>query len=110
MAQIEIARQAASAEAEIKRIMAAADIEIAQWKARQWAEIERFKVGLKAEKPNGAQRGHEPRVGSWHEACGCSDASQSVCSNNYIWSCHTVGYCNQQRVGRGCSDPPHAIA
>ena len=26
-----------------------ADIEIAQWKARQWAEIERFKVGLKAE-------------------------------------------------------------
>ena len=46
-AQIEIARQAAAADAEIKRIKAAADIEIAQWKARQWAEIERFKVGLK---------------------------------------------------------------
>ena len=28
---------------------AQAQIEIAQWKARQWAEIERFKVGLKAE-------------------------------------------------------------
>jgi hypothetical protein len=26
---------------------AAADIEIAQWKARQWAEIERYKAGLK---------------------------------------------------------------
>jgi hypothetical protein len=26
-----------------------AQIEIAQWKARQWAEIERFKAGLKAE-------------------------------------------------------------
>jgi hypothetical protein len=25
----------------------AADIEIAQWKARQWAEIERYKAGLK---------------------------------------------------------------
>ncbi len=49
MAQIAIARQAASADAEIKRLKAAAEIEIAQWKARQWAEIERFKVGLKAE-------------------------------------------------------------
>ncbi|HEY6719219.1 MAG TPA: hypothetical protein VI232_22955 [Reyranella sp.] len=46
-AQIEIARQAAAADAEIKRLKAQADIEIAQWKARQWAEIERFKVGLK---------------------------------------------------------------
>jgi hypothetical protein len=42
-------RQAAAADAEIKRLKAAADIEIAQWKARQWAEIERLKVGLKAE-------------------------------------------------------------
>jgi hypothetical protein len=49
VAQIEIARQAASADAEIKRMKAAAEIEIAQWKARQWAKIERFKVGLKAE-------------------------------------------------------------
>jgi hypothetical protein len=29
--------------------LAMAQIEIAQWKARQWAEIERFKAGLKAE-------------------------------------------------------------
>jgi hypothetical protein len=28
---------------------AAADIEIAQWKARQWAEIERYKAGLRAQ-------------------------------------------------------------
>jgi hypothetical protein len=42
-------RQAAAADAEIKRMKAAADIEIAQRKARQWAEIERLKVGLKAE-------------------------------------------------------------
>ena len=49
MAQIEIAKQSAAADAEIKRLKAEADIEIAQWKARQWAEIERYKAGLKAQ-------------------------------------------------------------
>src|SRR5262245_59120035 len=58
MAQIEITRQAAAADAEIKRLKAQADIEIAQWKARQWAEIERLKVGLKAEL---AQQGEDLR-------------------------------------------------
>ena len=33
---------------QIKREKAQADIAIAEFKARQWAEIERFKVGLKA--------------------------------------------------------------
>ena len=50
MAQIEIiAKRRPRPTCEIKRVKAQADIEIAQWKARQWAEIERFKVGLKAE-------------------------------------------------------------
>ena len=49
MAQIDIARQAAAADAEIKRLKAQADIDLARWKAEQWAEIERLKVGLKAE-------------------------------------------------------------
>jgi hypothetical protein len=46
-AQIEIQREAAHADIDIKREKAQADIAIAQYKARQWAEIERFKVGLK---------------------------------------------------------------
>jgi hypothetical protein len=33
---------------QIKREKAQADIAIAEFKARQWADIERFKAGLKA--------------------------------------------------------------
>lgn len=47
-AQIAIMREAAAADMQIKREKAQADIAIAEFKARQWAEIERFKVGLKA--------------------------------------------------------------
>jgi hypothetical protein len=47
-AQIEILREAAAVDAQIKREKAQADIAIAEFKARQWAEIERFKAGIKA--------------------------------------------------------------
>ena len=53
MTQIEVTKQAAAADTEIKRLKAQADIEIAQWKARQWAEIERFKAGLRADLQSG---------------------------------------------------------
>ncbi len=43
LASLRMGRRAAG------RVQAQADIEIAPWKARQWAEIERFKVGLKAQ-------------------------------------------------------------
>ena len=43
LASLRMGRRAAG------RVQAQADIEIAPWKARQWAEIERFKAGLKAQ-------------------------------------------------------------
>lgn len=49
MAQIEIDRRAAAADATIKRLKAEAEIETASWKAQQWAEIERFKARVRAE-------------------------------------------------------------
>ena len=48
IAQIEIDKQAAAADAAIKRLKAEAEIEIARWKAEQWAEVEKFKAGVKA--------------------------------------------------------------
>ena len=44
-AQIEIQREAARADIEIKREKARADMAIAAFKARQWADIERMKLG-----------------------------------------------------------------
>ena len=46
--QIAIQREAAQADIEIKHDNAQADMAIAAFKARQWAEIERFKAGLAA--------------------------------------------------------------
>ncbi len=48
-AQLELMYQAAALDAQIKREKAEADLAIAEFKARQWAEIERFKAGLRAE-------------------------------------------------------------
>lgn len=59
-AQIEILRQAAAADLQIKREKAEADIAIAEFKARQWAEIERFKVGLKASLQADAEQSRGP--------------------------------------------------
>jgi hypothetical protein len=56
-AQIAIMREAAAADVQIKREKAQADIAIAEFKARQWAEIERFKVGLKASLRVDAEQG-----------------------------------------------------
>src|SRR5262249_456970 len=49
MAQIEIDKQAAAADGAIKRLKPEAEIEIGGWKAQQWAEIEKFKAGLKTQ-------------------------------------------------------------
>jgi len=48
IAQIEIDKQAAAADAAIKRLKAEAEIEIARWKAEQWAEVEKFKAGVES--------------------------------------------------------------
>lgn len=48
-AQLAIMQQAAALDAQIKRDKAEAELAISQFKARQWAEIERFKAGLRAE-------------------------------------------------------------
>ena len=48
-AQLAIMQQAALLDAQIKRDKAEAELAISQFKARQWAEIERFKAGLRAE-------------------------------------------------------------
>jgi hypothetical protein len=46
--QIAIQREAAHADIQIRRNKARADMAIAAFKARQWAEIERYKAGLDA--------------------------------------------------------------
>ena len=48
-AQLALMQQAAALDGQIKREKAEADLAIADFKARQWAEIERFKAGLRAE-------------------------------------------------------------